>query len=100
MSRSYKKTAYCGDHKGKEKKRIANSKVRSTLKKLDHNFSSHGAYKKMYGQWEICDWYFLESWEEYWEWAKKAYKRFPEIYKKPLSKKEAYRAWYKEYKMK
>jgi len=100
MSRSYKKAAYCGDHKGKDKKRIANSKVRSTLKKLDYNFSSHSAYKKMYGQWEICDWYFLESWEEYWEWAKKMYKEFPEIYKKPLNKKEAYRAWYKEYKMK
>ena len=76
MSRSYKKTAYCGDHKGKEKKRIANSKVRSTLKKLDYNFSSYSAYKKMYEQWEICDWYFSESWKEYWEWEKKYIKDF------------------------
>lgn len=100
MSRSYKKTAYCGDHKGKEKKRIANSKVRSTLKKLDYNFSSHSAYKKMYGQWEICDWYFLNSWEEYWERTKRIYKKFPKIYKRPLNKKEIYRDWYKMYKMK
>ena len=94
MSRSYKKTAYCGDHKGKDKKRIA------TLKKLDYNFSSYSAYKKIYEQWKICDWYFLESWKEYWEWEKKVYKRFPELYKKPLNKKEAYRKWYKMYKMK
>ena len=100
MSRSYKKTAYCGDHKGKDKKRIANSKVRSTLKKLDYNFSSHSAYKKMYEQWDICDFYFLESWKEYWEWEKKTYKKFPELYKKPLNKKEIYRNWYKMYKMK
>lgn len=100
MSRSYKKTAYCGDHKGKNKKRAANVKVRSALKELDYNFTSHGAYKKMYEQYDICDWRGLESWEEYWEWEKKTHKRFPELYKKPLNKKEAYRAWYKAYKMK
>ena len=32
MSKSYKKTPWCGDHKGKLKKRIANHHVRKWLK--------------------------------------------------------------------
>lgn len=34
MSRSYKKTPWCGDHKGKSKKRIANHHVRNWFKKI------------------------------------------------------------------
>ena len=33
MSRSYKKTAYCGDRKTKSKKRLANRAVRNYFKR-------------------------------------------------------------------
>ena len=33
MSRSYKRTLWCGDHKGKSKKRIANHHVRNWFKR-------------------------------------------------------------------
>ena len=48
MSRSYKKTPYCGDHKGKSKKRIANHKVRNWLKQNPEVALKGNAYKKIY----------------------------------------------------
>ena len=41
MSRSYKKTPWCGDKKGKSKKRIANRTVRQYLK-------NHRAWERYY----------------------------------------------------
>ena len=65
MSRSYKKSNYCGDKKDKELKRLANHRVRQRLKNnLDYT-PKPGDYKRMFESWEICDYRWLCSWEEY-----------------------------------
>lgn len=99
MSRSYKKVPWCGDTKGKESKKFANKKVRSYLKN-DKNILTNNDYKRIYESWDICDFGWITSWNEYWNDKIKSYQEHPEWYKKPLNKKEEYRKWYKHYKMK
>lgn len=99
MSRSYKKTPYCGDTKGKDKKRLANSKVRMFLKNLNHRLPKM-QYKRVYDQYDICDYYWMKDWQEYWQGCQLSYLRHPDWHRKPLNKKEEYRNWYKYYKMK
>lgn len=99
MSRSYKRTPWAGDTKGKDEKREANSKVRMFLKNLNHELKK-GAYKKVYETWDICDYGWIQTWEEYWQFCQNKYKEHPELYKNPPNKKEEYRRWYKWYKMK
>ena len=67
MSRSYKKTPYCGTKKHKSDKRIANRKVRSYLKRQmieDESFAP-AAYKKVSESWNICDYYDITSWPKH-----------------------------------
>ena len=99
MSRSYKKASYCGDKKGKNKKRVANHTVRNYLKDINKVLSK-GGFKKVFCSYDICDYWWLQSWEEYWEDCLRGYKEHPEWYKQPPNKKEEYRSWYKNYKMK
>ena len=100
MSRSYKKIPYSGDTKGKAKKRVANSKVRMTLKNFNKEFK-HNDYKKVYESWDICDFSWIRSWKEYWKHCLILYNECPQLYKhQPPNKKEEYRRWYKWYKMK
>lgn len=99
MSRSYKKSPYCGDKKGKDKKRVANHTVRNYLKDIN-KILSKGGFKKVFCSYDICDYGWLQSWEEYWESCLRGYKEHPEWYKQPPNKKEEYRSWYKSYKMK
>lgn len=99
MSRSYKKSSYCGDKKGKYKKRVANHTVRNYLKDIN-KILSKGGFKKVFCSYDICDYWWLQSWEEYWEDCLRGYKEHPEWYKQPPNKKEEYRSWYKSYKMK
>lgn len=96
MSRSYKKHPWAGDNKGKWKKRIANSKVRSYLKNYE-NILKFSDFKKVYESWDICDYGWLYTWDEYWEHTIQDCKRF----NRPIpNKKEEYRNWFKTYKMK
>jgi hypothetical protein len=67
MSRSYKKTPWCGDHKGKVKKRLANKSVRAQLKENPDFNPKGGMFKKLYCSWNICDYGWITPWEEYWE---------------------------------
>lgn len=99
MSRSFKKNSWCGDTKGKDKKRIANSKVRMFLKNFENELPN-SSYKKIYETWDICDYGWLVSWEAYWAATLKLYNEHPNYYKHPPNKKEEYRKWYKWYKMK
>lgn len=102
MSRSYKHTPYAGDKKGKEKKRIANKTVRNKLKYYDSQLFP-SAYKRMYPSWNICDYYCIYPWKEYWEreqrfyaWGvARGYKHMTE----PDERTE-YRKWYCWYKRK
>lgn len=105
MSRSYKKVPYCGDKKGKDKKRIANHHIRRLLKRDPELKINHGSFKKHYEQYEICDYYWFCTWEEYWESEVQSYERlkmsYPESkYCVPPDKKDAYRNWLKYYRNK
>lgn len=105
MSRSYKKVPYCGDKKGKQKKRAANHKVRSWLKQNPDFILKRNNYKKLYERYDICDYYWITSLQEYIDNEMKTYLyysyMYPSRFKEPLpNKKELYRKWYKYYKMK
>ena len=67
MSRRYKKTPWCGDTKGKTKKRLANHSVRRQLQRDLELVPQRGAYKKLYSSWEICDYGWIFTWKEYWK---------------------------------
>lgn len=96
MSRSYKKHPWAGDNKGKWKKRIANSKVRNYLKNYE-NTLKFSDFKKVHESWNICDYGWLYTWDEYWEHTMQDCKRF----NLPIpDKKKEYRYWFKTYKMK
>ncbi len=97
MSRSYKKTPYCGDNKGKFKKRTAMNKVRTKLKDLDYELPKGGAYKKIYETWNICDYSWITSWREYWQMCIRHWHRYGGEYP---DKKEEYRYWLKWYRNK
>lgn len=101
MSRSFKKTPYAGDHKGKWKKRRANDKVRSYFRRYPDMQISPGDYRKIQNPWDICDFYSITTFEEYWQWEVNWYEEHKDHYNLPkLNKKELYRDWYKAYKMK
>ena len=103
ISRSYKRTPWCGDHKGKSKKRIANHHVRNWFKKNPDVILPPGAYKKIHCSWDICDYGWIRTWEEYWndcqryhqEAIKKGWGHYMD-----LDKNEEYRRWLKYYKNK
>ena len=100
MSRSWKKHAYAGDNKGKWKKRIANSKVRNYLKNTE-NILKNSDYKKVHESWNICDYGWLYSWNEYWKHCVSSYYHWGYKYNSnPPNKKEEYKKWYKIYKRK
>lgn len=101
MSRSYKKTPWCGDKKGKSKKRIANHTVRQYLKNhMDLTLPPNG-YKKLYESWEICDFCCIVTWEEHWKSAWERYywncSMFPNAEHKEPNKEEEYIQWRKYY---
>ncbi|WP_072985715.1 hypothetical protein [Clostridium cavendishii] len=86
MSRSYKKVCCCPDKNSKFGKRMANRKVR-IYKGTIANGKSH---RKLYCSWDIRDYVFRHTFEEY--------KR--NFYGKSKTEKELYRSWYKYYKAK
>lgn len=103
MSRSYKRTPYCGDNKGKEKKRTANKAVRTYLKRNEEEIISRKNYKKLYESWDICDYCWILTWEQYWKNAQEHRCRMVEVYgfdMPELDEKEEYRYWVKTYKNK
>ena len=102
MSRSYKKTPYAGDHKGKAKKRIVNHKVRRNLNQDNTLIVPFGKYKKLYQSYNICDFGWVYTWEEYWANECNRYNNWKHRFKnvsKP-DKKDADRKWCKWYRNK
>lgn len=97
MSRSYKHTPYCGDNKGKAKKRNANAKVRTKMKDLDFILANGNAYKKVYESYNICDFGWVTSWQEYWEICIRMWHRYGGEYP---DKKQEYRYWLHHYRNK
>ena len=95
MSRSYKKTAYCGP-KSKGMKRCANKVIRR-----DKNTFQNSLYKKRFCSYDICDYKFFETFEEYYDARVRQWVEWGQLYNKPYpDKKSEYRKWYKYYKMK
>ena len=104
MSRSYKKTPWCGDRKGKNKKRIANHTVRQYLKNHMDLQLAPSDYKKLYSSWDICDYGWVFTWEQYWENEWRMYHwfctMFPNQKRKEPNEKDCYRKWLKYYRNK
>lgn len=102
MSRSYKKVPYCGEPKGKSKKRMANKVVRMWLKEHPDVSLKGGEFKKLYEKWDICDYCWITPWEEYWKRELRLYEYFLHMYPNRKHKepdmKESYRHWYKYHK--
>lgn len=88
MSRSYKHTPYCGDKK--RNKNLANQKVRRSK-----GLFQGSLFKKLYSAWDICDYYHIDSFEEF-------YKSQLEYWykKEPYTKEQALKDWNKYYKRK
>lgn len=99
MSRSYKKTPYCGDNKNKKQKRFANKRVRNFLKNCENELL-HSDYKKVYESWNICDFGWVTPWQEYWNNQLKHYHNHPEWFENFPNKQEEYNKWYRWFKMK
>lgn len=65
MSRSYKRYPVTGDTVNKkERKRLANQAVRAKLRNANE-LPQRNSYRKLYDSWDICDFLFTETWEEY-----------------------------------
>ena len=96
MSRSYKKHPYAGERQNRQDKVNANRKVRSHLK--DPNFIlKNSDYKKVFESYDIRDFGWLCSWEEYWTREVRYYEKWGgEV----PDKKKCYRQWLKWYKSK
>lgn len=103
ISHSYKRTPWCGDHKGKSKKRIANHYVRNWLKENPDVILPPGGYKKIYCSWDICDYGRIRTWEDYWndclKYHQEAVNRGWGHYLN-LDEDEEYHWWLKHYKNK
>lgn len=103
MSRSYKKNPVVKDGTtAKMGKKYANRKIRRQLNDADEELLSGGKYKKAYESWDIRDYSFTKTFEDYKidairEWEKTGFygRTLREI---QPSEKELYRDWYLTYK--
>ena len=101
MSRSYKKTPWYGDKKGKIKKRISNHTVRQHLKNNTDLTLSPNSYKKLYNSLDICDFYYIVTWEDHWKRAIEYYNwlcaMYPNAEHKEPNEEQEYIKWKKTY---
>jgi hypothetical protein len=99
MSRSYKKTPYCGLPKDKEDKRYANRRLRR--KKLTSDLQ-HKSYRKDMCSWNICDYQEVgTSFEKYWSWVVRRWHQWCYRFNDDFpNRDECYREWYSMYKRK
>lgn len=113
MSRSYKKTPYCGDKKGKIKKRLANHIIRQKLKNPEFECQNMSYKNVGFDRWNLCDSYSIYPWERQWDYLQKTYQAAVNgntnyYYRYNLKNqkiekpnyKEEYRDWYRHYRMK
>lgn len=98
MSRSYKKNPVCKDaNRGKKwSKNQANRRVRRSD---DFDLTHKSSYKKIFPQWDICDHYSRETWEECLAWIKRweILCTFKPWYRKPDDIEVEYKRWKKYY---
>lgn len=93
MSRSYKKTPCCAP-KSRGMKKYANKIIRQ-----DNNTYQNGSYKKRFCSYDICDYKFFETFEEYFAGRVRQWYQWGYKYNYPYpNQKSEYRKWYKYYK--
>ena len=99
MSRSYKKNPWCGDNKGKDKKRIVNHKVRQKLKNNLELIVQHNDYKKLYESWEICDYGWTMTFKDFMKnkWEFYHYRKFIFPDSPKPDEKSCYKYWLTHY---
>lgn len=96
MSRSYKKNPIIKD-KNKGMKQIANKKVRHHK----GNIANGNAYKKLFSSYDICDYSFRETYEEYLQQAESKEKAVLHgVLGEHHLENFSYRNWFKTFKMK
>ena len=96
MSRSYKKNPVVKDY-NKGKKRLANKKVKVMLKQNPDAIGQNGNYKKAYEQWEISDWAFRMT-EQEWKEMYYEYLNSPIHWKRHLAEETTLEQWMAEWK--
>ena len=106
MSRSYKKTPYCGDKSNTFMKKQFNRKLRRKNKNIDPEDESlnlqNGSYKKANESWDISDYGWIQTWEEYWascisDWKDAQARGWDDPYP---NREQEYKRWKKMYKNK
>lgn len=114
MSRSYKKTPCVNNRNGRKRlgKQFANRSVRRYLNDEEENELQHGSYKKVYDQFEIEDYFYIETKEDAireYEQHKRTVESMPdegiarysyEVIKKYPTLQKWLNAWYKRAKRK
>ena len=98
MSRSYKKFPWCGDTKTVGKK-LANKAVRNGKYK-NYDIPDGGWYKKVYNQYNVCDYGSFETWEECLERYRNPPYPWSYIVCRYEDEQEMFRAWCKYHRNK
>lgn len=100
MSRSYKKTPYCGDRKHKYHKRMANKIYRNRIARMELDEPiSPGAYKRYFESWNICDYYSIFTLKE-WLYIRKASRGWHGYRRGEYNEAKEIQNWHKWYKRK
>ena len=106
MSRSYKKTPYFGDKSNGYMKKQFNRKLRHRNKQSDpedeSNYLQNKSYRKANESWEISDYGWIQTWEEYWQSCISNWKYGQSCgWNEPYpDRKQEYKRWKKMYKNK
>ena len=104
MSRSYKKHPTAGDKNDGFNKKYFNRKLRRKLKNdFDYELPNN-SFKKANQSWDIKDYSFSMTWEEYCDWAMESWKHGLaagyESEKTMPNKEECYKEWKRHYQRK
>lgn len=93
MSRSYKHYPFVKDRAScKVGKKLASARVRVYIKR-GGEIANGNAYKKLYQSWDICDYCWSETWQQYQDWFNNGCSR-------RNAEEPNYYDWYKAYKAK
>lgn len=100
MSRSYKKNPWVTDNvHSKERKKVANNKVRTSVKHEEEMLPQGSTYKKIHESWEIHDYAFRQTKRAALQWWYK-HNTEPYVIKKYPNEKAVLREWYKYHRNK
>ena len=100
MSRSYKKTPYCGNRKHKEDKRKAKRMFRRKIDRMELDDTlAPAAHKRFFQTYDICDMYSIFTLKEY-LYIRKARRGFHGYRRGEYDEAKEIQNWHKWYKRK